>query len=566
MVINFIFIMRHFMRSIFQTVKAPTHLKPVALLTAMTLALTACGTDSKPNIGGGSNGNGTVVNQTKTIQNTPVTFLADVKASNLSEGGELTFEISLTQEAQEALKNSEKTDFSVTYNLTGDSIDPSQRTGTVTLNKDKLTETITIPLKADGKASDNNHVTLALSNPTTTAKDAKGVEISQNAGTFNKQIANSDSGIQIANTTVTKGAGESKVALVVSVSPNALDKDTKVFFDLVQGTAKENTHYTKPTDNFVTIKKGEKEATIQLTLIGDAPATPVEFSVKLLNTDNGTPLFDSKATATVRIDSYVAEKAKLTMLNDTGVTVAGNTTVGTLADCSGTAQDCHVGRDNTTNDDADGKAGFSFTKLDKAGNPLANDAGEWACIKDNVTGLIWETKTFTPAVEGKWGEEANVNKDIRDATWQYTYYDGKRGLGVKDTGKGVGRDKETCGNEQHICSTEQYAVTLNTQNLCGVKNWRLPTRNEILGVMNLGSKKADVVLHKGWLLPNNIDMSRLSSASFWTSSPAPVKGFRDTTYKFGNSVWSAYNDGTFIADTYTSSYDYKNVILVSNGQ
>lgn len=556
--------MGHFMRSMFNTAKiSPTHLKPLALISALTLALTACGTDSKPSIGGG-NATSPTVNVTKTIQNTAVAFVADIRESNLSEGGELNFDITFTAEALEALKNSDKADFSVTYTLTGDSIDEKDRTGTVTLNKDEVIKKISIPLKSDGKATANNKVSLTLSNPTTTAKDVKAPVVSPTLGTFEKQIANSDTSVQIADTTVTKGSGESVVSLVVSIAPNALDKDTKVFFDLVQGSAKENVHYQKPTDNFVIIKQGSKEASIDITLIGDAPTAPVEFGVKLLNTDNGTPLFDGKSLATVRIDSYVAEKAKLGALNDTGVTVAGNPSVGTLADCSGSAQDCHAGRDNTHNDDVDGKAGFSFTKLDKSGNPLANDATEWACVKDNVTGLIWETKTYTPKIAGKWGEEANANKDFRDVEWQYTYYDGKRGLGIKDTGKGVGRDKDTCGNEQHICSTEQYAVALNTQNLCGVKNWRLPTRNEVLGVMNLGSKNPEVVLHKGWLLPNNIENNKFPN--IWTSSPVASKGRGESTFKFGRNVWVAYYDGTFSAETFSGSYDYKGVILVSNGQ
>lgn len=544
------------MRAIFQTVKSPTQLKPVALLTAMTLALTACGTDSKPNIGGGNTANPTV-NTTKTIQNTPVAFLADIKsASNLSEGGEMIFEITLTEEAKQAIHNSDKADFSVAYTLMGNNIADSDKTGTVTLNKDNLSKTIKIPLKSDGKASDNNKISLVLSNPTTTATNAKTPEVSPLTATLERNIANSDSGVQIADTTVTKGSGESVVALVVSVAPNALDKDTKVFFDLVQGSAKENVHYKQPAEKFVVIKKGEKEATVNLTLIGEAPTTPVEFSVKLLNTDNGIPLFDGKNIANVRIDSYVAEKAKLGALNDTGVTVAGNPSVGTLADCSGTTQDCHVGRDKTHNDDADGKAGFSFTKLDKAGNELANNANEWACIKDNVTGLIWETKTFN--------DEA-TKKDFRDATWEYTYYDGKRGLGIKDTGKGVGRDKEHCGNEQHICSTEQYAVTLNSQNLCGLTNWRLPTRNEMLGVMNLSSKKPEVVLQQGWLFPKNISSSKLSFVNFWTSSPALTTG---NNFQLGTNFWVAFNDGTFASHSFAGTWSPStyNIILVSNGK
>lgn len=44
------------------------------------------------------------------------------------------------------------------------------------------------------------------------------------------------------------------------------------------------------------------------------------------------------------------------------------------------------------NDDSDGHAGFSFTKLDANGNELLANATDWSCVKDNVTGLIWEVK------------------------------------------------------------------------------------------------------------------------------------------------------------------------------
>lgn len=539
------------MRAIFQTVKSPTQLKPVALLTAMTLALTACGTDSKPNIGGGNTANPTV-NTTKTIQNTPVAFLADIKsASNLSEGGEMIFEITLTEEAKQAINNSDKADFSVAYTLTGNNIADSDKTGTVTLNKDNLSKTIKIPLKSDGKASDNNKISLVLSNPTTTATNAKTPEVSPLTATLERNIANSDSGVQIHSTTITKGAGESKVALVVNISPKAIDEDVTVFFGIQQGTAKENIHYKQPTNKSVVITKGTTEAMIEIPLIGDAPATPVEFSVKL--TSANAQIFEDKRIAKVVISSYQADKPKIGTLNDTGVTSAGNPTKGNLASCSGTTQDCHTGRDNTHNNDADGKAGFSFTKLSSTGETLANDATEWACIKDNVTGLIWETKTYN-ADESK--------KDIRDATWQYTYYNSAKNFGEKDTGSGSGKDKNTCGNENHICTTEQYAVTVNAMNLCGVKNWRVPTRNEIFGVMNLSSKESDVVLHKGWLLPNNLDKTDIN---LWTSS---VASDSSNLYKFGNHVWLAYYNGTFSAENVKGRYSVpaNNLILVSNGK
>ena len=40
-----------------------------------------------------------------------------------------------------------------------------------------------------------------------------------------------------------------------------------------------------------------------------------------------------------------------------------------------------------------GEAGFDFTKLDANGNALPASATSWDCVRDNVTGLIWEVKT-----------------------------------------------------------------------------------------------------------------------------------------------------------------------------
>ena len=89
---------------------------------------------------------------------------------------------------------------------------------------------------------------------------------------------------------------------------------------------------------------------------------------------------------------------RLIKLNDTGVTFAVDAN-NDYPDCNSsiTTQDCHFGRDATHNDDSDGVAGFSFTKLDASGAPLLDQSVDyatdpWTCVRDNVTGLIWEVK------------------------------------------------------------------------------------------------------------------------------------------------------------------------------
>ncbi|MCP3952026.1 MAG: hypothetical protein GY697_07375, partial [Desulfobacterales bacterium] len=87
------------------------------------------------------------------------------------------------------------------------------------------------------------------------------------------------------------------------------------------------------------------------------------------------------------------------LLNDTGIDWGGEYTSGNNSDCTSNTvpQDCDQGRDASNNNNSDGHAGFSFTKLDANGNPLVDQSIDyattpWSCVKDNVTGLVWEVK------------------------------------------------------------------------------------------------------------------------------------------------------------------------------
>ena len=101
-----------------------------------------------------------------------------------------------------------------------------------------------------------------------------------------------------------------------------------------------------------------------------------------------------------------AEDFSDNVLNDSGSQFAGNASTGNNSDCSFTDsaednarfydQDCHSGRDanSDTNSELDGNAGFAFTKLDSSGYDLPADAHSWACVRDEVTGLVWENASY----------------------------------------------------------------------------------------------------------------------------------------------------------------------------
>ncbi len=149
-------------------------------------------------------------------------------------------------------------------------------------------------------------------------------------------------------------------------------------------------------------------------------------------------------------------------LNDTGITWGADYLGSNNSNCSSditAAQDCNSGRDVDFNDNSDGFAGFSFTKIDAAGNALPANASTWSCVKDNVTGLLWEGK----------------NTDNSSIHYNFTSY---RWGGVTHLGSNFG----TYYNDWDVLVNGS-----NAENLCGRNNWRVPTNVELMSLANLGT-------------------------------------------------------------------------------
>lgn len=133
-----------------------------------------------------------------------------------------------------------------------------------------------------------------------------------------------------------------------------------------------------------------------------------------------------------------------------------------------TGQDAHVGRDASVNNDSNGHAGFSFSKVNAKGEIVSATATKWSCVKDNVTGLIWEVKT-------------NDN-GLHDKDWTYTWYEPdntKNGnqAGIQNGGQ--------CGSTSR-CDTSGYVEAVNSAGWCGFKDWRMPGVNELQSIADMG--------------------------------------------------------------------------------
>ena len=175
-------------------------------------------------------------------------------------------------------------------------------------------------------------------------------------------------------------------------------------------------------------------------------------------------------------------------LNDTGTDWSGNIASGNNSTCVASsdnavaAQDCSHGRDVTHDDDSDGHAGFSYTKLNSSGAPLSDQNTEyavspWACVKDNVTGLIWEVKTDDGGLHDK------------DDT--YTWYNTDSVRNGGDAGDADADDGNTCyaydsGDAATFCNTDAYVRRVNAIGLCGASDWRMPTHSELESLVHYG--------------------------------------------------------------------------------
>ncbi len=186
------------------------------------------------------------------------------------------------------------------------------------------------------------------------------------------------------------------------------------------------------------------------------------------------------------------------LLNDTGIVFRRDSGDENNTDCSSditVPQDCNQGRDVTHPSDSDGHAGFSYTKVDASGNALAASASSWSCVKDNVTGLVWEVK------QNKDGDADADN--IHDADNSYRW----GGIGHLGTGYGpYHNDWDTLVDGS------------NDESFCGFSNWRVPTINELENLVNFNENLENLDDPDRRTIDTGYFPSTISSI-YWSASP-----------------------------------------------
>jgi Protein of unknown function (DUF1566) len=207
--------------------------------------------------------------------------------------------------------------------------------------------------------------------------------------------------------------------------------------------------------------------------------------------------------------SHTASQAQTKQLNDTGITFCGAAINVNNSPCLGTdpaGQDKHYGRDaaaqagtltkigGSAGAVGGGVNGFDYSKIANNGTVLPASATlgsaptDWACTRDNVTGLIWEVKTTS---------------GLRSQSYTYTWFmtaspDGNNGTATGGTCNTAGR-----------CDTEKFVADVNAGSLCGYTDWRMPKMKELVGIADSGRSNPAI---DPTYFPNT------PSAHFWSGS------------------------------------------------
>lgn len=240
-------------------------------------------------------------------------------------------------------------------------------------------------------------------------------------------------------------------------------------------------------------------------------------------------------------------------LNDAGVDWCG--TNGTNIDMNGTplekqagcdgvadtfpGQDGMQGRDARSRDAAlggalfaktgDGAAGFDFTKVCNSGEAagegdcpadpaLGDNVNDWACTRDNVSGLIWEVKVDDIA-------------HLRHMAHTYTWYNTDAAINGGNAGSANGG---TCAGSN--CDTQAFVQAVNAlaggDRLCGASDWRMPTDVELQSIVHYG--RASPAIDTTYF-PNT-----LTGSGFWAASPRADDSSRAWGIGFTNGAVSSY--------------------------
>lgn len=223
---------------------------------------------------------------------------------------------------------------------------------------------------------------------------------------------------------------------------------------------------------------------------------------------------DSKGRTDSDIVDVVVNPKALSLINDTAMEQCFNNTQSINCDSPDfPRQDAVVGRDSVADTHLDkvgkGELGFDFTKLNQFADEIADNANDFSCIRDNVTGLIWEVKSPNTGTL--------PNTQLREGQNHYTWYLNSDG-GVQ-TGSRLGAPNSTCPSNTD-CGLQSYVDEVNALDFCNGSNWRVPTYPELLTLLNYGKHGQSLLMDTNYFPNVPTNQTALDGLYYWTSQSA----------------------------------------------
>ncbi|WP_334474633.1 Lcl C-terminal domain-containing protein [Vibrio sp. 16] len=282
---------------------------------------------------------------------------------------------------------------------------------------------------------------------------------------------------------------------------------------------------TLTPEKTVTILKDELSVAFDVTATKDDISEGAEKLVYTLTNPNNVTIDEQHKALTI----YIPGDKRF---NDTGFVTRydGNNFNNANPQAEYPNQDADFGSDTDNPvDHTDGRYGFSYTKFDIHGNALPLNTTNFACVRDNTTGLYVENKTFfdfDSNFPGQWPPSKNKVKEERDKQkkdpdnyiypdvfvmaseyWQhtdyfYTWYEPNNEL----NGGSLGAENDTmpekvpfyttCAIDElsggdRRCDTAGYLSQMNRFSICGFTDWRLPTPAEMKSLVSFNVDNND---------------------------------------------------------------------------
>ena len=169
-------------------------------------------------------------------------------------------------------------------------------------------------------------------------------------------------------------------------------------------------------------------------------------------------------------------------INDTGVVLqATDTALSTSQQNAYPGQDGQRGKDVMASNGilvkaGRGQQGFDFTRLNSIGDEVDASASAWSCVRDNVTGLIWEVKA------------TSASTTLESSSHSYTWYSAENEGAPSGTQSSL-----TASCSLTECNTTAYVTAVNQLGLCNFNDWRLPSHQELLSLVHFGRNEAPMI-------------------------------------------------------------------------